>query len=70
MKVKVGCGQITWRGVPEESVLADIGAAGYEGAPMSLRGDRSAAEITQAYAQHGPAIWAATSGMPASTTTT
>lgn len=53
MQVKVGCGQITWRGVPEDAVLSDISAAGYEGAPMGLRGGRSATEIKEAYARHG-----------------
>jgi inosose dehydratase len=52
MTVRLGCGQITWRGVPEESVLADIAQAGYEGAPLSIR-DRSATAIKEAYARHG-----------------
>ena len=29
MQVELGCGQITWRGVPEEDVLDDIAKAGY-----------------------------------------
>ena len=56
MTVRLGCGQITWgRGVPEESVLADIAEAGYEGAPLGIR-DRSAREIKEAYDRHGLAV--------------
>lgn len=53
MKVKLGCGQITWsRDATEDDVLADIAAAGYQGAPLSPR-NRSAEEIRQAYARYG-----------------
>jgi len=53
MRVDVGCGQITWRGVPEEAALDDIARAGYEGAPMSPRNERTAADIRDLYANHG-----------------
>lgn len=51
MKVDLGCGQITWRGVAEEQVLADIAAAGYAGAPLPRQG--AAAEIRARYTVHG-----------------
>ena len=53
MQVELGCGQITWRGVPEEDVLADIAKAGYAGAPWSGRGNRSAAQTREVYERHG-----------------
>jgi hypothetical protein len=33
--VLIGCGQITWRNVPEEQVLSEIAQAGYAGAQAS-----------------------------------
>lgn len=57
--IAVGCGQITWgqfgMGGPEseERVLAEIAAAGYEGAPAGPRGERSVAETVELYARHG-----------------
>ncbi|SDS58548.1 sugar phosphate isomerase/epimerase family protein [Actinopolymorpha singaporensis] len=53
MKVDLGCGQITWRGVPEEKVLADIAEAGYAGAPWSARGGRTAKEIAEIWGGYG-----------------
>ncbi|HEX3815737.1 MAG TPA: sugar phosphate isomerase/epimerase [Mycobacteriales bacterium] len=53
MRVDLGCGQITWRGVPEESVLDDIHQAGYKGAPMSPRNERTAEDIRALYDAHG-----------------
>lgn len=47
----IGCGQITWKNVPEEQVLAEIAQAGYEGAPASPRSNRSAAETLARYEQ-------------------
>ncbi len=41
----IGCGQITWKNVPEETVLAEIAQAGYAGAPAGLKEGRSAAEL-------------------------
>jgi inosose dehydratase len=53
MQVELGCGQITWRGVPEESVLDDIHQAGYAGAPWGARNERTAAQIRELYAGYG-----------------
>lgn len=58
--IAVGCGQITWRQFrpgqegewPEERVLAEIAAAGYDGAPASPQAGRSAAETLALYARH------------------
>jgi inosose dehydratase len=49
----IGCGQITWQGVPESVVLEDIASAGYEGAPPRLGTDRSATETLDLYHRHG-----------------
>jgi inosose dehydratase len=50
----IGCGQITWgRDVPQEQVLAEIAQAGYEGAPASPRGGRTAKEVIDTYARYG-----------------
>ncbi len=40
--VPIGCGQITWRGVDEAAVLAEIAAAGYAGAPAGPSQERTA----------------------------
>jgi inosose dehydratase len=54
MRVRLGCGQITWRGSgSEDAVLTDIAQAGYEGAPLSARGDRTARDIKELYESHG-----------------
>ena len=34
--VLIGCGQLTWKNVPEDQVLAEIVQAGYDGAPAGL----------------------------------
>lgn len=57
MNVKLGCGQITWRhpaaaAASEDDVLADIAAAGYQGAPWNGP-DRGAAEIRDSWGRHG-----------------
>lgn len=49
----VGCGQITWRGVPESEVLDDIARAGYSGSPPRLGIDRSAHETVKFYHEFG-----------------
>ena len=49
----IGCGQITWRGVPEPEVLRDIREAGYDGAPPKLNAERSAAETIELYRRYG-----------------
>ncbi|MHA6629800.1 sugar phosphate isomerase/epimerase family protein [Pseudonocardia sichuanensis] len=45
MQVRLGCGQITWRGLPDDAALDDIRRAGYEGAPWSPRHGENAEEI-------------------------
>ncbi len=51
--ILIGCGQITWRGVLEEQVLAEIAQAGYVGAPAGPKADQSAAEVIAAFTRHG-----------------
>ena len=51
--ILIGCGQITWRGVPEEQVLAEIAQAGYLGAPAGPQKDRTTAETLALFAKHG-----------------
>lgn len=51
--VLIGCGQITWRNVPEDQVLAEIAQAGYVGAPAAPSKDHSTAEILALFAKHG-----------------
>jgi inosose dehydratase len=53
MRASVGCGQITWRNVPDRDVLADIAEAGYEGAPLSARGGEAAHQIEDRYRRYG-----------------
>lgn len=53
MKVDLGCGAVTWRGVPEEEVLDDISSAGYAGAPWTSRNARTAGAIRELYERHG-----------------
>lgn len=50
---RIGCGQITWRNVPEERVLAEIAGAGYEGAPPGLSPDIPAADVVARFDTHG-----------------
>jgi inosose dehydratase len=52
-KLLIGCGQITWRGVPEEQVLAEIAQAGYVGAPAGPKADQSAAEVIATFTRYG-----------------
>jgi inosose dehydratase len=56
VNVKLGCGQITWRHSPEDTmaeddVLADIEKAGYQGAPWGGP-DRGAATIRESWQRH------------------
>lgn len=51
--IPIGCGQITWRGVAEAEILADIAAAGYAGAPAGPSKDRTPAETAALYASYG-----------------
>lgn len=53
MKVKLGCGQITWRGVPREEVMDDIRRAGYLGAPWGGRDQQSAADVQAFFDRFG-----------------
>ena len=47
--IKVGCGQISWKNVPEPQILSDIAQAGYDGTPPKLGIERSAAETRALY---------------------
>jgi inosose dehydratase len=49
----IGCGQLTWQKMDEAQVLAEIAAAGYDGAPASPSGDRAFDDILAAFAQAG-----------------
>lgn len=49
----IGCGQITWKGVDEEQVLAEIAETGYAGAPAGPSRDRSPQETLELYAAYG-----------------
>ena len=51
--ILIGCGQITWRGVPEEQVLAEIAQAGYVGAPAGPKPDTSAADVIATFTRYG-----------------
>jgi inosose dehydratase len=60
--ILVGCGQITWtkftskgaeRLAPEEQILAEIGQAGYDGAPAGPEEGRTAQETLALYARYG-----------------
>lgn len=50
--VQIGCGQITWRGVDEETALAEIAAAGYAGAPAGPHPDRTPAQTLALFQRH------------------
>jgi inosose dehydratase len=52
-KYLIGCGQITWRGEPEDEILTDIARAGYDGAPPKLKPDAQASDVIRRYEQHG-----------------
>lgn len=49
----IGCGQITWRGMPEEQVLAEIAQAGYVGAPAAPKEGQSAADVIAPFTKYG-----------------
>ena len=49
----IGCGQITWRGVPEEQALAEIAQAGYVGAPAGPKPNQSTEEVLATFAHYG-----------------
>lgn len=50
---RIGCGQITWRDAPLDSVLADIAKAGYEGTPPKLTTDVPASDVIARLDAHG-----------------
>jgi inosose dehydratase len=50
--VLIGCGQITWKNVPEEQVLAEIAQAGYAGAPAGPRQGQTIHEILTRFEKH------------------
>lgn len=64
----IGCGQLTWKNVDPDEVLADIAATGYDGAPGSLSSERTADEEIAWFATHGlkpaPPYFAARWWMP------
>lgn len=49
----IGCGQLTWKNVPEETVLAEIAKAGYDGAPAGPSDKRTAQDLIHLYAAYG-----------------
>ncbi len=51
--VPIGCGQITWRGIDEKTVLADIAGAGYAGAPAGPSRERTAQQTLTLYQSYG-----------------
>lgn len=51
--IQIGCGQLTWSGMSEDDVLAEIATAGYDGAPGGIRADRSPKETIAVFAEHG-----------------
>jgi inosose dehydratase len=50
---RIGCGQLTWKDIPAEQVMAEIALAGYDGAPGSLAGDRSAKDEIGWFSEFG-----------------
>ncbi|MFN8492041.1 MAG: sugar phosphate isomerase/epimerase [Caldilineaceae bacterium] len=50
--VLIGCGQITWRNVPEDQVLSEIAQAGYAGAPAAPSKGHSTAETLALFQKH------------------
>ena len=51
--IQIGCGQITWRNVDEEQVLAEIAQAGYAGAPAAPKDGRSTHETLALFQKQG-----------------
>jgi inosose dehydratase len=52
-EIWLGCGQITWKNVPEEQVLAEIAEAGYVGAPTEYKEGRTATDVRSLYDKYG-----------------
>lgn len=51
--VRIGCGQITWKGAAAERALAEIAQVGYEGAPAGPRKGQTTEEILAGYERLG-----------------
>ncbi len=51
--VLIGCGQLTWQGVPADEVMREIASAGYDGAPGPLSLDRPAGEVVEWFGEFG-----------------
>jgi inosose dehydratase len=52
-KVLIGCGQITWKDVAEDQVLAEIAETGYAGAPAAPVRSRTPEETLALFAAYG-----------------
>lgn len=51
--VRIGCGQITWKGEAAEHALPEIAQAGYDGAPAGPRQGKTAAEVLAEFERAG-----------------
>jgi inosose dehydratase len=51
--ILIGCGQLTWKNMSENAVLAEIAQAGYDGAPSGPKAGRATAETIATFTQHG-----------------
>jgi len=51
--VLIGCGQLTWRNVPEDQVMTEIAQAGYDGAPAAPEKVRSTPETLAFFQKFG-----------------
>ncbi len=51
--VRMGCGQLTWKGVPADEAMREIASAGYDGAPGPLSLERPAAEVVEWFGEFG-----------------
>ncbi len=51
--VLIGCGQLTWRNVPEDQVMDEIAQAGYAGAPAAPQQDQTTQATLALFAKHG-----------------
>lgn len=52
-KYQIGCGQITWKNVPENEILSDIAEAGYAGTPPKLNLETPPGDIIERFGRHG-----------------
>lgn len=55
MRIRVGCGEITWdgRGMSQDQILDDMARAGYDGAPWTLCSGWTAGAIEELFAERG-----------------